>query len=213
MAYVKLVVIFILGIFYLEGIYGHGMLMEPVNRGSAWRKGFKTPINYDDDGNYCGGLFVQKSNGGKCGLCGDDYKMPQPRPNENGGKYGTGTIVKTYKPGQMIELVARITANHMGFFQYSICPLNHGKELETEECFAKYPLKMEDGSDRYVLKSSNRGDYKMNAYLPKDLTCEHCVLRWEYVAGNNWGKCEDGTNKQGCGPQETFKSCSDISIA
>lgn len=34
------------------------MLMEPVNRGSAWRKGFKTPVNYDDDGNYCGGLFV-----------------------------------------------------------------------------------------------------------------------------------------------------------
>lgn len=55
---VKLILIFILAIFYLNEIHGHGMLMEPVNRGSAWRKGFKTPINYDDDGNYCGGLFV-----------------------------------------------------------------------------------------------------------------------------------------------------------
>ncbi|KAL6421233.1 hypothetical protein ACFW04_013654 [Cataglyphis niger] len=138
--------------------------------------------------------------------------MPQPRPNENGGKYGTGTIVKYYKPGQMIELVARLTANHGGYFQYSICPLNYTKELETEECFAKYPLKMENGSNKYVLKSHNSGDYKMNAYLPEDLTCEQCVLRWEYIAGNNWGKCEDGTHKQGCGPQETFKSCSDIRI-
>jgi len=42
----------------LQEIHGHGMLMEPVNRGSAWKKGFKTPVNYDDDGNYCGGLSV-----------------------------------------------------------------------------------------------------------------------------------------------------------
>lgn len=34
-------------------------------------------------------------NQGKCGLCGDDYSMSQPRPNENGGRYGTGIIVKT----------------------------------------------------------------------------------------------------------------------
>lgn len=90
----------------------------------------------------------------------------------------------------MIELVARLTANHGGYFQYSICPLNHAKELETEECFAKYPLKMENGSDIYVLKSRNSGDYKMNAYLPKDLTCEQCVLRYkiyniEYIIKNN----------------------------
>lgn len=77
----------------------------------------------------------------------------------------------------MIELDVKLTANHMGYFQYSICSLNHNKELETEECFAKYPLKMIDGSYKYILQSFNRGDYKMNAYLPQDLTCDHCVLR------------------------------------
>lgn len=77
----------------------------------------------------------------------------------------------------MIELEARLTANHMGYFQYSICHLSDKKELETEECFAKYPLKLEDGSNKYKLKSSNSGNYKMNAYLPQDLTCDHCVLR------------------------------------
>lgn len=33
-------------------------------------------------------------NNGKCGVCGDNYADPQPRANENGGKYGTGTIVR-----------------------------------------------------------------------------------------------------------------------
>lgn len=60
MVHAKFLLIFALTIFYLEGLHGHGMLMEPVNRGSAWRKGFKTPVNYDDDGNYCGGLFVSE---------------------------------------------------------------------------------------------------------------------------------------------------------
>ena len=32
------------------------------------------------------------------------------------------------------------------------------------------------------------------------------------LAGNNWGKCEDGTSGMGCGPQETFRSCADIKI-
>ena len=32
------------------------------------------------------------------------------------------------------------------------------------------------------------------------------------IAGNNWGKCEDGTSGMGCGPQETFRSCADIKI-
>lgn len=110
----------------IEEIYGHGMLMEPINRSSAWRKGFHVPPNYDDDGNYCGGLNVshlnvsyfeiyfivalkffssivisiekilqvQIQNGGKCGLCGDNYVLPQPRPNENTGYYGRGIIVR-----------------------------------------------------------------------------------------------------------------------
>jgi len=39
-------------------------------------------------------MQVHIRNGGKCGLCGDNYKISPPRPNENGGLYGTGTIVQ-----------------------------------------------------------------------------------------------------------------------
>jgi hypothetical protein len=38
----------------------HGMLMDPVNRSSMWRKGYKTPPNYDDDGLYCGEVMVSQ---------------------------------------------------------------------------------------------------------------------------------------------------------
>lgn len=30
--------------------------------------------------------------------------------------------------------------------------------------------------------------------------------------GNNWGICPDGKGKIGCGPQETFRNCADISV-
>lgn len=44
------------------------------------------------------------------------------------------------------------------------------------------------------------------------LECGNCLVQWIYVAGNNWGKCDDGTEKVGCGPQEQFRACSDVTI-
>lgn len=44
------------------------------------------------------------------------------------------------------------------------------------------------------------------------MECEFCVLQWSYVAGNNWGICPSGDGAVGCGPQEEFRACSDISI-
>lgn len=44
------------------------------------------------------------------------------------------------------------------------------------------------------------------------MICDHCVLQWRYTAGNNWGDCKNGTQGLGCGNQEQFGACSDISI-
>lgn len=49
-------------------------------------------------------------------------------------------------------------------------------------------------------------------HLPRKVTCEQCILQWTYTAGNNWGVCVNGTGGLGCGPQETFRACSDIRI-
>jgi hypothetical protein len=48
--------------------------------------------------------------------------------------------------------------------------------------------------------------------LPPGLTCTQCILQWRYIAGNNWGTCENGTGAVGCGPQEEFRACADVEI-
>ena len=37
----------------------HGRLIEPPSRASAWRYGFSTPANYDDNQLFCGGKQVR----------------------------------------------------------------------------------------------------------------------------------------------------------
>ena len=39
-------------------IQGHGRLMEPVSRASAWRRGYPNPADYNDNQGYCGGYSV-----------------------------------------------------------------------------------------------------------------------------------------------------------
>lgn len=41
-------------------VEGHGRLLEPVGRSSAWRLGFNTPHNYNDNALYCGGFSVRE---------------------------------------------------------------------------------------------------------------------------------------------------------
>lgn len=38
------------------------------------------------------------------------------------------------------------------------------------------------------------------------------VLNNTIFSGNSWGMCEDGTENMGCGNQEIFRSCADITI-
>ncbi|XP_015124531.1 uncharacterized protein LOC107046433 isoform X2 [Diachasma alloeum] len=197
----------------LAGVHGHGRCRDPVHRGSAWRDGFDTPVNYNDMEQYCGGVAVQyEVNGGRCGACGDSYSDDQPRRSENGGLYGTGTIVQNYTQGQAFTAIVRITSNHRGYFTFALCPLDKPSDIETEECFKRHPILTADGQWKYVLPRYDADDYAIELVLPEDLTCEHCALRWQYTAGNNWGMCENGRGAIECGKQETFRTCSDIAI-
>jgi hypothetical protein len=205
-----LIAVSLLAVFF-DGVIGHGMVLDPVNRASRWKVSPWTnsaPRDYNDMEGFCGGYFVQwGQNGGLCGVCGDDYSLKTPRPHELGGTYGQGVIVKSYKQGQTIEALVRLTASHMGYFSFKICNLD--AENETDGCF-KYVIYTASGSDKTTVTGT--GDYKVLLRLPSGLKCNKCVLQWTYTAGNNWGWCGDGTGKLGCGPQETFRTCSDIQI-
>lgn len=143
----------------------------------------------------------------RCGICGDPYDVEEPRPHELGGMYGQGTIVATYEQGQVMNATVQISAYHRGYWIFKICPDPNNKE---QSCFDQYPVELENGGVRYY--PPHGGTYYLNYRLPTDLSCEHCVLQWRYVAGNNWGVCEDGSEGLGCGKQETFGACSDITI-
>ncbi|XP_020714046.1 uncharacterized protein LOC101448733 isoform X2 [Ceratitis capitata] len=103
------------------------------------------------------------------------------------------------------------------YFEFRICPQPDARQ----ECLDRYLLKIITGSPnqpapndletRFYPRNGSR-IYEVIAALPKGLACNHCVLQWRYIAGNNWGICADGNGAVGCGPQEEFRACSDIAL-
>ncbi|XP_023332921.1 uncharacterized protein LOC111704804 [Eurytemora carolleeae] len=193
-------------------VNGHGRLIEPPSRSTMWRYGFDSPANYNDHELYCGGYTRQwQTNGGKCGICGDPWDSPQPRANEAGGKYGNGIITRSYRKNSNIKVKIELTANHMGHFEFRLCPTNSKVNDASQSCLDQYILRRVSGGPDYYPGPGNR-IFEIIYQLPKDLTCTQCVFQWRYIAGNNWGLCRNGTGAVGCGPQEEFRACADISI-
>ncbi|XP_046555463.1 uncharacterized protein LOC124264736 [Haliotis rubra] len=191
-------------------VKGHGRLLVPPSRASMWREGFNTPKNYNDNQLFCGGFYNQQSHGGKCGVCGDPWQGP--RDHEAGGKYATGTIGATYSQGQKVTVTVAITANHLGWFEFRLCPVNDMKVRATQACLDSNLLALADGSGtRYPIGSASKR-YHVDVILPSKVSCSQCVLQWKYHTGNSWGTDPDGRGCTGCGPQEEFYGCSDIAI-
>nr|XP_053626511.1 uncharacterized protein LOC128684383 [Cherax quadricarinatus] len=210
-------------------VEGHGRLVDPPARSTMWRLGFNTPVHYNDHQLFCGGYSAKLNslNRGRCGECGDPWDLPRPRPNEAGGTWGTGTISKVYREGQVMTATVHLTANHMGWFEFRLCPNNDPQKYVKQSCLNKNVLHLVDhpgtsatppssqvalSVDRYQLKHSQTGLFRIRLQLPAGLTCSQCVVQWHYTTGNNWGFCKDGSNKPGCGPQEVFRGCSDIAV-
>ena len=149
---------------------------------------------------------------GKCGICGDPYDA-EPKDHEApNGKYANGIIVNEYQSGGVIDVNVQVTANHKGYFLFKLCPNNNIGQDPYQECFDKFPVKIySTGQDRYYLPDESNRDFKLKLQLPQ-IHCEQCILQWTYLAGNNWGTDESGSCL-GCGPQETFRACSDIKIS
>ena len=118
---------------------GHGRLIDPPSRASAWRYGFKTPADYNDNQGFCGGFAYQyQKHGGKCGICGDPWGGP--KTHETPGKFATGTITASYAVGQTIKAKIQITANHWGKFTFRLCANNNPSKDPTQACFDRQDI-------------------------------------------------------------------------
>ena len=206
-----------------------------------WRFGFDVPPNYNDMSNYCGGKENQWSTqNGKCGVCGDPFQgrlnflsvvsqgwslLSGPRDHEDGGVYATGLIGRTYESGEMVNTTIDITANHFGYFEFRLCPLDMGESRRprrlTQSCLDQHLLTIgpsdskSNGDDtRYYLPHGNKSYFYVPVQLPPEIiSCKHCVLQWKYHAGNTWGKDQKGRKCLGCSDQqEEFYNCADITI-
>ncbi|XP_050735572.1 uncharacterized protein LOC127008070 [Eriocheir sinensis] len=201
----------------MGGVMGHGRLMDPPARNAMWRLGYPNPVNYNDNELYCGGFVVHyQKNGGKCGVCGDDYRHPEPRDHEAGGAYGNGIVTKRYVAGQVIDIEAELTTNHWGYMEIRLCPHNEPHLIITQACLDQHVLPMENTIEtKFVIpKESKKSEiFRWRVKLPDGITCTNCVLQWKYFAGNTWGVDEtSGSGAVGYGPQETFINCADITI-
>ncbi|XP_045123188.1 uncharacterized protein LOC123511404 [Portunus trituberculatus] len=201
---------------FLGDVRGHGRLMNPPARNAMWRYGYPNPVNYNDNELYCGGFVVHyQKNGGKCGVCGDNYQDKEPRDHEAGGLFGNGIVAKRYVSGQVIDIEADLTTNHWGYMEVKLCPHNDPTKEVTQACLDQYTLPMEGTTEtRFVIPQDSKKTeiFKWRVKLPDGVVCSNCVLQWKYFAGNTWGLSSNGSGAVGYGPQETFINCADITI-
>ncbi|KDO27651.1 hypothetical protein SPRG_06922 [Saprolegnia parasitica CBS 223.65] len=187
----------------------HGRMIKPAHRGWMGRlpQFSFVPIDYSDNGLNAGGIAATTS--GPHGVCGDPYAQAAPREHETGGiygqfpTYGARAITGCYAPGAVVDIQIQVTANHMGYFTFGLCKLNEKNDKETEECFQT--LTQPGGEKRWPVPPGN-DVFKMQYQLPSGVTCDgdsHCILRWVYTGGNNWGAAG----------QEQFWNCADIYIS
>jgi hypothetical protein len=186
---------------FLGVVRGHGYLKVPPSRASRWRYGFPGPNEYTDNQLSCGGRSVQWSqHGGKCGACGDEYGISNPKYVHPGAFGYDPPIVETYTEGSLIQVTVKITANHKGYFVFRVAPLVNPPITQTD--LNNNMLELENGDQEWTLGDTGAGDYTITLRLPTGLSCDHCVLQWWWTTGNNWMGNEP----------ETFVNCADIKI-
>ena len=78
-------------------------------------------------------------NDGRCGVCGDPWS-DQPREHEAGGKFANGIITRSYDIGQVVTIGVQITANHLGWMEFRLCPHDDPTTPVTQDCLDNHLL-------------------------------------------------------------------------
>jgi len=201
----KTLILLAICVLQISEISGHGRLLEPVARTSAWRRWPNLfPAEYNDNQMFCGGVDTQwNQNGGKCGICGESWSGV--RSFEKGGANYRNLILAKYRSGQQIQAVVEVTANHYGYFVFSICNVDGQKTEATQECLDRTQLSDLNGQKNIYIERGKTGRMTFNLKLPAGFKCNHCVFQWKYNTGNSWGVDRvTGESGIGKGPQEQF---------
>lgn len=158
-------------------INGHGRLMEPVARSSAWRlpKYSESVPKFSYDSEWCAGRNDNRNaRNSTCGVCGPIYNgkvdeqfteisKPASKLIVNTTSFERNSfafknfvsiapyIVETYQKGQWIRPRVKIDANHGGDVSFRICPIVDEKVDPSMECFDQNDLFFENGATTFPL--------------------------------------------------------------
>ncbi|OXA47274.1 uncharacterized protein LOC110855721 [Folsomia candida] len=183
---------------FVVGCLGHGRIDDPPHRGTLWRHpeyAWANPGHIADDTElHCGGEQVSYPNINACGFCGDPITQALPRRHEIGGEHERGLIVRNYTVGQTVDVQIHWQAVHGGWHEFRLCDYSR-TGYESETCFRANPLRFGDGSLR-VYEIDRQGVTSLQIQLPQGLSCDRCVLQWEWAAENG----------------QFYRNCADISI-
>ena len=73
--------------------------------------------------------------------------------------YGNGIIARKYEKNQVVKVRVELTANHMGFFEFRLCPNNNAKKPASQMCL-----------DKNIMRDANSGDSRLGINLPLHVT-------------------------------------------
>lgn len=119
---------------------------------------------------------------GKCGVCGDPWQGP--KENEAGGKYSNRIISRMYEQGSVATMVVDLTSNHLGYFEFRLCPNNNFSRPVTQSCLDTYLLRgIPSDIGRHAVLNNFRGKVEFQIKLPPMVTCSQCIIQWKYHCG------------------------------
>jgi hypothetical protein len=72
--------------------------------------------------------------------------------------------------------VLKITANHLGNFQFRVCNVDGWETEATQECLNKTVLKILDSDKTSYPIKADYATVKLKLQLPANFKCDHCVL-------------------------------------
>ena len=81
--------------------------------------------------------------------------------------YGKGIIARKYEKNQVIKVRVELTANHMGFFEFRLCPNNNAKKPASQMCL-----------DKNIMRDANSGDSRLGLDLLKFYQCKFRYLHY-----------------------------------
>jgi hypothetical protein len=73
-----------------------------------------------------------------------------------------------------------VTSAHKGFMEWRLCP--DLSRADKQSCFDEYLLKLAN-DERSQVHVGRNGRYVIVLRLPTGLKCNHCVMQWNYRAG------------------------------